>query len=111
MQLEGAAVQRFAIKKTIQTLNNISQHSNYKPKNHYFIGHQANLRMLEFVCESLQIPDEKHLYNVDLFGNCGGASAPSVFSQQWDRFQKDDKLAIVVVGAGLTWGGVSIEVS
>jgi 3-oxoacyl-[acyl-carrier-protein] synthase III len=111
VQLEGAAVQKFAIKKTIQTLKNIAKHTNYNPEKDYFIGHQANLRMLEFVCESLQIPQERHLYNADLFGNCGGASAPSVFSQQWERFQKDDKMAIVVVGAGLTWGGLSIEVS
>ncbi len=39
----------------------------------YLIGHQANLRMLTAAVHRLHIPESKHLYNVDEFGNQGGA--------------------------------------
>ena len=52
---------------------------------------------------------EKHLYNVDEHGNCGGAGAPSVLSQNWGLFKAGDFITLIVVGAGLTWGGMVIE--
>jgi 3-oxoacyl-[acyl-carrier-protein] synthase-3 len=45
---------------------------------------------------------------VDRFGNCGAAGAPGVLSQNWERFSPGDLLAMVVVGAGLSWGGALI---
>jgi 3-oxoacyl-[acyl-carrier-protein] synthase-3 len=35
----------------------------------YFIGHQANKSMLDAVCRELEIPVEKHLCNIESFGN------------------------------------------
>lgn len=77
----------------------------------YFIGHQANLTMLSSVCERLEVPPHRHLYNVDQFGNCGAAGAPGVLSQNWERFVPGDAIALVVVGSGLTWGGIALQVS
>jgi len=107
---EGPAVQRFAIKKTISTLKKLQEVMSCEPSEYYFIGHQANLLMLKSVCRNLGIDESKHLYNVDKYGNTGAASAPSVLSQNWTRFVDGDKIALVVVGAGLTWGGIFIEV-
>ena len=52
-----------------------------------FIGHQANLRMLENVCKRTNIPVEDHYSNVDYFGNTGAAGAPTVLSQHWDELR------------------------
>ena len=43
---EGSAVQRFAIQQTVKTFKQINV-ENHAGKHLYFIGHQANLRMLE----------------------------------------------------------------
>lgn len=107
---EGPAVQKFAIKKTLATFKYFEEKVGSSIKENYFISHQANLYMLKSVCEKLSIPDEKHLFNVDQFGNCGAAGAPSVLSQNWGKFVKGDQITLVVVGAGLTWGGMLIEV-
>jgi 3-oxoacyl-[acyl-carrier-protein] synthase-3 len=64
--------------------------------------------MLESVCRRAGIPSERHFFNVDRFGNCGAAGAPSVLSENWDEF-KSGYLGIVVVGSGLTWGGVLLN--
>ena len=35
--------------------------------------------------------------------------APTVLSQNWHRFKQGDRLALIVVGAGLTWASMAIE--
>lgn len=104
----GSAVQTFAIRKSGETLAKLREHMTQE--NHWFIGHQANLLMLQSVCARGKILDERHLYNVDQFGNCGAAGAPSVLSQNWDSFTSGDEIALVVVGSGLTWGGAALKV-
>lgn len=106
----GAAVQTFAIRKALSTLAWARGQVRRNPERMYFIGHQANLPMLSSVCKRAEIPRERHLCNVEQFGNQGAAGAPTVLSQNWERFSAGDEIAMVVVGSGLTWGGLLIEV-
>jgi 3-oxoacyl-[acyl-carrier-protein] synthase-3 len=108
---EGSAVQAFAIRKTIATLRKVQENIKGDPKNMYFIGHQVNLLMLNNVSEHCGISPTRHLFNVDEFGNCAAAGAPAVLSMNWDKFKKGDEIAMVVVGAGLSWGGLIIQVN
>jgi 3-oxoacyl-[acyl-carrier-protein] synthase-3 len=107
---EGSAVQGFAIRKTVATLNELVPHLRGDRAEMVFIGHQANLLMLNAVCERAQVRPSRHLFNVDEFGNCGAAGAPGVLSQHWDTLPSRCELALVVVGSGLTWGGLLIDV-
>jgi 3-oxoacyl-[acyl-carrier-protein] synthase III len=107
---DGLSVQKFAIKKTVATFKHLQERTSEALNKHYFISHQANLTMLQSVCKKLGIEDNKHLYNVEEYGNCGAAGAPSVLSQNWDLFKKGDWISLIVVGAGLTWGGMTIAV-
>jgi 3-oxoacyl-[acyl-carrier-protein] synthase III len=59
--------------------------------------------MLENVCERCDIPPERHHSNVEWYGNTGAASSASVLSMRWDKWQPSDDVAVVGVGAGLTW--------
>ena len=105
---EGKAVQTFAIRKTVATFRELREHAR-QPDRMYFIGHQANLLMLQSACRMAPVADELHLHNVADFGNCSSAGAPSILSQHWDRFQDGDEIGMAVVGAGLTWSGVVIR--
>lgn len=106
----GARVQKFAIQKTCEATENILARNGLEIGNlSYFLGHQANLRMLVSAANKLGLAPEKHLYNVDKYGNQGAAGAPVVLSQNWDRFKKGDLVAIAVVGSGLTWGSALLE--
>ncbi len=101
----GQAVQKFAITKTCAIAEEIlSMHGLQISDINYFIGHQANLRMLAAAVRRLGIAEERHLYNVDRCGNQGGAGAPCVLSENWERFKPGDLVLVAVVGAGLTWG-------
>ena len=98
---EGNRVQRFAITQTESLFNSLNKMS---PDTN-FIGHQANLRMLESVAKRINVSEDRHFFNVDKYGNCGAAGAGSVLSEKWDDFLSGERLIIATVGAGLSWGG------
>jgi 3-oxoacyl-[acyl-carrier-protein] synthase-3 len=99
----GRAVQMFAIRKTVEQLRRLRDAHARDGRRFHFVGHQANLRMLEAVRRECEIPAEQHHTNVEWFGNTAGASAPSVLSMRWDEWRDDDDVAVAGVGAGLTW--------
>lgn len=111
---EGSAVQRFAIKTTVSCLESLlpaAREAAAKAGGRVlFIGHQANALMLESVVKRAGLDPALHFSNVAEFGNTGAAGAPSVLSQQWDALKAGDQLALVVVGSGLTWAGLRLEV-
>lgn len=103
----GPAVQAFGIRKGSDTWRELTEA--FTRPDPYYIGHQANYRMLLSICERVGVPQERHLSNVEEFGNQGAAGAPAVLSQNWDRFAAGEEVGLVVVGSGLTWGGVALR--
>jgi len=103
---EGLTVQTFAIKRSVQCYRELRERT--KGAKLGFIGHQANLRMLDSVCKRCGIAPDAHFFNVNRFGNTGAAGAPIVLSQHWNRFDAGDQVAIIVVGAGLTWASLVV---
>jgi len=106
---DGRSVQMFAIKKTVQLLSALQQAHARPGRRLHFVGHQANLRMLEAVCRQCDVADERHHTNVEWFGNTAGAAAPSVISMRWDDWTAADDVAVVGVGAGLTWASYLLQ--
>ena len=106
----GRAVQSFAVRKTLNVLEQLGfPHGGEEVGRSFFIGHQANLTMLQSVCRHYGIDSQRHWYNVDYFGNCGAAGAPSVLGQNMHRLEDGDQLYLIVVGSGLTWGGLVFQ--
>ncbi len=100
---EGHAVQKFAIKKTVDGVARLRDTVTEPERDFHFVGHQANLRMLEVVCRQSELPPERHHSNVEWYGNTGAASAASVVSMGWEKWTAAADVALVGVGAGLTW--------
>ncbi|MCP5044161.1 MAG: ketoacyl-ACP synthase III [bacterium] len=101
---EGRTVQMFAIRKTIAGYRALESEFGDTDRKLHFIGHQANLRMLENACRKCDIVEERHHFNVDWYGNTGAASGAAVLSMNWDKWLPNDDIALVGVGSGLTWG-------
>jgi 3-oxoacyl-[acyl-carrier-protein] synthase-3 len=99
---DGHAVQGFAIRRMTESVRSLRT-APKAGKGFRFIGHQANLGALRTVCERTGIPEAEHWFNVDRFGNTGCAGAPSVLSEHWEELRSGDRVAICLVGAGLTW--------
>jgi 3-oxoacyl-[acyl-carrier-protein] synthase-3 len=110
---DGSAVQRFAIKATLAAVRDILSSARERVAvtggTIRFIGHQANRLMLEAVAQRIEVG--AHWHNVELFGNTGAAGAPTVMSQHWEELADGDVVVLAVVGSGLTWSSMQIEVS
>jgi 3-oxoacyl-[acyl-carrier-protein] synthase III len=102
---EGRTVQSFAIKQTTRLLGELQQRYADPERTLHFVGHQANLGMLENVCRHCEITPQRHHSNVVDFGNTAGAGSASVISMRWDDWGPRDDVAVVGVGGGLTWAG------
>jgi 3-oxoacyl-[acyl-carrier-protein] synthase-3 len=100
---EGRTVQTFAIRKTTDLYLRHREEFLDEERRLNFVGHQANLRMLDSVCRRAEIPADLHHSNCEFFGNTGGASSGSVISQNWDKWTSPDDISVVGVGSGLTW--------
>ncbi len=107
---DGRAVQGFAIRTTTDCLKLLQDSYAADASRFIFIGHQANLMMLKNVCERGEIAPENHWYNVEEFGNTACCGSPSVLSMQWDNLKPGDNIAMVMVGAGLSWAYMMLEV-
>ena len=106
---QGQVVQTFAVRRSLATLRAVAEHATVATEELYFVGHQANLTMLQGVVERAGISPTRHLYNVDEYGNCGAAGAPSVLSQRAWALEPGAELVVGVVGSGLTWGGLLLR--
>jgi 3-oxoacyl-[acyl-carrier-protein] synthase-3 len=107
---DGNAVQGFAIRKTTEGVKLLQKVFVADAQRFIFIGHQANMGMLNTVCDRTGILPENHWYNVDQYGNTASCGAPSVLSMHWDEIKKGDHIAMSIVGAGLSWAHLMLIV-
>lgn len=75
----------------------------------YFIGHQANMRIMSNIAKQLDLPEEKFLHNIEELGNTGSVSSPLVYAQNDHTFKKGDLIAITVFGGGYSAGAALIR--
>jgi len=107
---DGNAVHGFAIRRSTDALR-VIQAANPSLNGHLkFVGHQANLGMLRSVCERCGISPENHWHNVEQYGNTATAGAPGALSQHWGDLKPGDHVALVQVGAGLSWAHLMLKV-
>jgi 3-oxoacyl-[acyl-carrier-protein] synthase-3 len=75
----------------------------------YFIGHQANMRILANIARQLGLPKEKFLHNIEELGNTGSVSSALVYAQNEHIIKKGDLLGITVFGGGYSAGACLIK--
>ncbi|HLK41571.1 MAG TPA: ketoacyl-ACP synthase III [Polyangiaceae bacterium] len=111
---DGGAVQRFAIRTTLACLEEMLPAARARLAQTggalHFMGHQANLLVLESVARRAKLADAEHWLNVVDRGNTGAAGAPGVLSQHWEELRAGDVVLLAVVGSGLTWSSLRMEV-
>ncbi|MEO1857288.1 MAG: beta-ketoacyl-ACP synthase III [Rubritalea sp.] len=75
------------------------------------IPHQANLRIIDAIADRLTIPNEKVFVNLHKYGNTSAAAVAIALDEahREGRFERGDKIILVVFGAGLTWAATAIE--
>ncbi len=77
----------------------------------HVIAHQANQRIIEAALDNLGVARDKCWINIDRFGNTSSASMPITLDEanRAGRLQKGDVIAMMAIGAGMTWGGAILR--
>jgi 3-oxoacyl-[acyl-carrier-protein] synthase-3 len=75
----------------------------------YVICHQANLRIIEKISETINIPIEKFVTNVEQYGNTSSAGIPMALDQLQTKDSKPKTVLMTGFGAGLDYGSMLIR--
>jgi 3-oxoacyl-[acyl-carrier-protein] synthase III len=76
----------------------------------YVLPHQANLRISRNVMNTLELPEDKLISNIQYLGNTGCAGCAIGLSENWDKFKKGERIIVTVFGGGYSYGAMLIEV-
>ncbi|MFS8047821.1 beta-ketoacyl-ACP synthase III [Rhizobium sp. BR 314] len=76
-----------------------------------FIPHQANVRIIDAVCDELAIPLERSVCTIGEYGNSSAATIPLSMSlaNRERPFAANDQLLFAAAGAGMTGGAVVLR--
>jgi len=103
----GKATWTQAITHIPYVLNQLVHHNKMALKDiDFFIFHQANKVLIEYIMDKHRIPREKTYINVDEIGNTGAASIGIALDAAMIRgmIKKDSLLILTVGGAGFNFG-------
>ena len=112
LRMDGRAVFRFATRTMVDSVTRVLGQAGLAVGDiDLLIPHQANARIIEYAADTLGVPMEKVVMNVERFGNTSAASIPIALSEALDarRAKAGDRLALVGFGAGLTWAACAFQ--
>jgi len=76
----------------------------------YLIPHQANHRISLNVINTLGIPPEKLISNIQYLGNTGCAGCAIALSENRSKFKKGENIVITVFGGGYSYGAMLVTI-
>lgn len=75
------------------------------------IPHQANIRIIQTLCDLAGISQDKAFVNIHNYGNTSAATVPIALCESLEQgfVKPGDNLLLAAFGAGLTWGAGHIK--
>ena len=110
--INGMDVFSFAITKPPISMKKLMDRYELTAENvDYFLIHQANKLIVDRIVKKLKLPLEKVPYDLQEFGNLGGASIPMLmtFNLADDLQSRPMTLVCSAFGLGLTWGTMVLK--
>ena len=76
-----------------------------------FCFHQANMRINQYVAQTLALPEDKLVHNIQRYGNTTAATIPILLAEavQSGKLKPGMKVAMVAFGSGFTWGSAIVD--
>ena len=113
MRMDGRAIWDFATRVLPQTIRSLCAQADVAVEDLCLVvPHQANVNILRAAAESLGLPMERVVVNLDRYGNTMAASIPIALDEavRAGRLASGDLVALVGFGAGLAWGGQLLQI-
>ncbi len=109
--INGMNVFSFAISKPPRSVEQVMAEENIDRNEDvdYFLIHQANKMIVDRVVKKLKLPVDKVPYNLEEYGNLGGASIPSLMVTRLrdELTTAPQRLMMSSFGLGLSWATMS----
>lgn len=110
--INGMDVFSFAISRPPISIKKMMEKYELTPENvDYFLIHQANKLIVDRIVKKLKLPLEKVPYDLQEFGNLGGASVPILMT--WNLAEELQNRPLTLLcssfGLGLTWGTMVLK--
>ncbi|PAM96259.1 3-oxoacyl-ACP synthase [Flavobacterium sp. IR1] len=104
----------FVFKKAVSSMSKVSQEVLVKneldtDEIDWVVPHQANLRIINAVGDSLGIESDKVKVNIERYGNTTSATIPLCLWDFKDDFKEGQNLLITTFGAGFSWGATCLK--
>ena len=75
----------------------------------WLVPHQANKRIIQVVGETVNMPTEKVMVNIQKYGNTTAGTLPLCLWDYENQLKKGDNLMLTAFGGGFTWGAVLLK--
>jgi 3-oxoacyl-[acyl-carrier-protein] synthase-3 len=98
---------KVAVKHFSESIREAAGHNNVGIEEiDWFIPHQANLRMFQFISKTMDIPMNKFYLTLHKYGNISSASCAIALDEaiRDGSIKKGHLICLPVFGGGLTWG-------
>lgn len=112
IKMQGREVFKVATRMMEKICFELLKRNNLTPADiKLLVPHQANLRIIEYLRERLNLPQEKVYVNIHKYGNTSAASIPLALyeAEKEERLKKGDLILLIAFGGGFTYGGALLK--
>jgi 3-oxoacyl-[acyl-carrier-protein] synthase-3 len=105
--MDGRELFKFAVTKLPETARALCAETKTSiAQIDWFLAHQANARINEYVREQLEVPVEKLPSNIERFGNTSAGTLPILIDEETRKghLKPGDLCMLLALGAGVHWG-------
>jgi 3-oxoacyl-[acyl-carrier-protein] synthase III len=113
LYMNGPEIFNFTLQTIPQLVNHTLTKNNLTLEDtDYFVFHQANKFILDYLKKKLKIPTDKFYQNIENSGNTVSATIPIALKECFNNgiLKKGDKVLLAGFGVGYSWGATVIEI-
>lgn len=111
-KMDGKFVFKHAVSRLPEVVMESLSSLNLRVKDiDWWLFHQANLRINEYVAGALNIDIDKCPHNIQSYGNCSSASIPILLDElvRGGEIKSGQLISLAAFGSGFTWGGAVLR--
>lgn len=110
VKMQGRDVFKFAVEKFKESLLTLLKENNLTLDDiDLIVPHQANIRIIQSLINSLHIDDSKVLVTIDKHSNTSAATIPLALNEVKNEIFNKKNVVLLSMGAGFTWGSALIK--
>lgn len=107
---EGRTVFKYAVKGMASSIQTVLERNHLTISDiKWLVPHQANMRIITSVAESLDFPLERVMINIEKYGNTTSGTLPLCLWEWESKMKKGDNIMLAAFGGGFTWGAILLK--